>query len=279
MQRKTTLFLGIMIVAITLMGFSSGYAEKIDAEKSKTHYTIITSDTILSSMAVALLPAHRYTVDSMLPPGQCPGHFDVKLSDIEKIKKADLMIVFREMPFLKQVDPGGRPQLYVDTDGRNWMAPNSYIYGLSHLADALSIRFPKDKDEISRRKEVAIYQVKKEANSLKNQARRAGFTGKSVIASDLQKEPLEWMGFRVVGKYGRPESMSTKDVVRLLKTGRDQRVIAVVDNLQSGPDTGKSIAETLGMPHVVLTNFPTAQGYLATLRENVNAVLAAVTRQ
>jgi zinc transport system substrate-binding protein len=49
----------------------------------------------------------------------------------------------------------------------------------------------------------------------------------------------------------------------------------VVDNLQSGPDAGKGIAETLGAPHVVLTNFPSEKGYLATLGENVNAVLAA----
>jgi zinc transport system substrate-binding protein len=49
----------------------------------------------------------------------------------------------------------------------------------------------------------------------------------------------------------------------------------VVDNLQSGPDAGKGIAETLRVPHVVLTNFPSEKGYLATLRENVDAILTA----
>jgi len=276
MQRKTTLFLGIVIVFITLMELSAGYAEKADAGKSKPHYTIVTSDTILSSMAAALLPPDRYTVEAILPPGQCPGHYDVKLSDIEKIKKADLIVVFRGMPFLNQADMNGRTQLFVDTDGRNWMAPDSYIYGLNRLADALSLRFPIDRNEISKRKEAASHQVTKEANRLKNQTRRAGFAGKTIIASALQKEPLEWMGFRVVGEYDRPEAMSAKDVVRLLQTGRDRRVVAVVDNLQSGPDTGKSIAETLGRPHVVLTSFPTDRGYLATLKENVNTVLAVV---
>jgi hypothetical protein len=52
-----------------------------------------------------------------------------------------------------------------------------------------------------------------------------------------------------------------------------------VDNLQSGPDTGKGIAETLGVPHIVLTNFPSDKGYLTTLEENVNIVFAAVTRK
>jgi zinc transport system substrate-binding protein len=279
MQKKMIFFLGILTAVILLMGSSSGYAEKAGMEKSKTHHTIVTSDTILWSMAVSLLPPNRYTVEAILPPGQCPGHYDLKLSDIEKIKKADWIIAFRGMPFLNQADLDGRAQLFVDANGRNWMAPDSYIYGLNRLADELSIRFPKDRNEISKRKETASHQVIKEANSLKNETRRAGFAGKTVIAAALQKEPLEWMGFRVVSEYDRPESISAKDVVRLLQTGRDRRVVAVVDNLQSGPDTGKSIAESLGRPHVVLTNFPTDRGYLATLKENVNTVLDALTRK
>ena len=94
----------------------------------------------------------------------------------------------------------------------------------------------------------------------------------------MQKEPLVWMGFRVVAEYGRPESMSMREVVHLVRAGKEQSVIMVVDNLQSGPDTGKGIAETLGAPRVVLTNFPSEKGYLATLGENVNAVLAAVRK-
>jgi zinc transport system substrate-binding protein len=106
-----------------------------------------------------------------------------------------------------------------------------------------------------------------------------GLFGKPIIVSSMQKEVLEWMGFRVVGEYGRPEAMSAKEVVRLSKIGRDQHAILVVDNLQSGPDAGKGIAETLGVPHVVLTNFPSEKGYLTTLRENVDAVVAAVMRK
>jgi hypothetical protein len=73
--------------------------------------------------------------------------------------------------------------------------------------------------------------------------------------------------------------MSTREIVRLSKIGREHRVIFVVDNLQSGPDAGKGIAETIGVPHVVLTNFPSEKGYLTTLGENVDAIIAAATRK
>jgi len=79
--------------------------------------------------------------------GQCPGHYDVKLSDIEKAKKADLIVTFGECLFWTKMSWVARSQLLVDAGDRNWMAPNSYIYGLGHLAGELSKRFPKEKNE------------------------------------------------------------------------------------------------------------------------------------
>jgi zinc transport system substrate-binding protein len=92
----------------------------------------------------------------------------------------------------------------------------------------------------------------------------------------MLKEPLEWMGFRIEGEYGRPESISAKEIAALTRMGREKRVAMIVDNLQSGPETGRGIAEALGAPHVVLSNFPSEKGYTATLNDSVDAVLTAV---
>jgi len=277
MWTKTKLFLAI--VAIALLGLSTTYSNTSNEANAKILRGIVTSDTILSGMIASLLPPNRYSIEAILPPGQCPGHYDVKLSDIEKMEKANLTVSFRGMPFMDKAGLGGRAQLLVDAGGRNWMAPNSYIYGLGILADELSKRFSEDKDEILRRKEETVRKVKTGANSLIEKIKQTGLFGKPIIASSMQKEVLEWMGFRVVGEYGRPEAMSTREVVRLSKIGTDQHAIVVVDNLQSGPDAGKGISETLGVPHVVLTNFPSEKGYLATLGENIDAVVTAVMRK
>jgi zinc transport system substrate-binding protein len=275
MRTKAKVFLAIALIA--LLGVSS--ANSNTSKEARTLRGIVTSDTILSGMIASLLPPNRYSIEAILPPGQCPGHYDVKLSDIEKMKKANLIVSFRGMPFMDKAGLDGGAQLLVDAGGRNWMAPDSYIYGLGILATELSKRLPEDKDEIMIRKENTVRKVKAGANLLIEKIKLTGLFGKSIIASSMQKEVLEWMGFRVVGEYGRPEAMSLKEVVRLSKIGKDHHVIMVVDNLQSGPDVGKGIAETLGVPHVVLTNFPSEKGYLATLRENVNAVLAAAMQK
>ena len=131
MQVRTKLFL--TIVTMALVCISTGFSNKLKNEKTEIGRSIVTSDTILSGMIASLLPQTRYSVEAILPPGQCPGHYDVKLSDIEKIKRADLIVSFRGMPFMEKAILGGRSQLLVDAGGRNWMAPDSYILSLIHI--------------------------------------------------------------------------------------------------------------------------------------------------
>jgi zinc transport system substrate-binding protein len=277
MQNKERIFLLIMLMAFFYL--SAGCSNMSKDGNAKNKRAIVTSDTILSEIITSLLPSEGYSIEAILPSGQCPGHYDVKLSDIEKMKKADLIVSFRGMPFMNKAAADSGVQFLMDAEGRNWMAPDSYLYGLSLLADRLSKHFPEDKDKIMSRKKDTIREVRGDANSLIQWIKKAGLFGKSVVCSSMLKEPLEWMGFRVVGEYGRPEAMSAREVVRLSKIGRENNVIIVVDNLQSGPDAGKGIAETLKVPHVVLTNFPLEKGYLATLGENVNVMVTAVVRK
>jgi zinc transport system substrate-binding protein len=277
MRIKVKLFFPVL--AMALICLFAGCSDKSKEEKPGIKRIIVTSDTILSGIITSLLPSESYFIEAILPPGQCPGHYDVKLSDIEKMKKADLIVSFRGMSFMNKTGAESRAQLVVDAEKRNWMAPDSYLYGLNLLAHGLSKHFPEDKDRIMSRKNDAIREVRAGVNLLIQKIKEAGLFGKAVIASSMQKEPLEWMGFRVVGEYGRPEAMSAREVVRLSKIGRENHIKIVVDNLQSGPDVGRGIAEMLRVPHVVLTNFPSEKGYLATLGDNVNAVIKAVVRK
>ena len=268
----------LTIAAMVLACLLSGCSGKPQEAGQPEGRTIVVSDTILSEIITSLLPPGRYRVEAILPPGQCPGHYDVKLTDIEKMKKAILIVSFRGMSFMGKAGPDDGRRLVVDPEGRNWMAPGSYVQGLEILAARLSERFPEDRAEIARRKEQAIRLAKHGAETLVRKVTGAGLLGKPVIASSMQKEPLQWMGFQVVAEYGMQESMSARDVVRLVEIGRQRGVILIVDNLQSGPDAGKGIAETLRASHVVLTNFPSERGYLATLQENVDALLSAVRK-
>ncbi len=226
-------------------------------------------------MCEALLPSDSFATTAILPPGQCPGHYDIKLTDIAKVKQADLVISFLGMPFMNQTEIAADKHLLIDTKGRNWMTPPSYIAGLGILAERLIERFPGQRQQISKRKERAVRDTDEMTKSLNDRLQQAFVSQKPVISSSMLKEPLEWMGFRVVGEYGRPESLSAKEIVELTRIGKDKKAVMIVDNLQSGPEAGKGIAEALDVPHVIFSNFPSEKGYVSTLSENVNAALAA----
>jgi len=269
---KTKAFFTFFFIFWTTV-FSMVVTDQACAGPPDERCTVITSDELLADMARALLPDARYRVEAIFPPGQCPGHYDIKFSDIEKIQKAGLVIYSRSMTFMGK--PGAR-RLLIDSEGRNWMAPDSYLLGVERLAQGLAGHFPEHGQEIEHRRQAVTRLVREEAQKLKERMQKAGIEGLPVLASSMQKELLTWMGFRVAGVYGRPEALSARDAARLVKTGKAERVVAVVDNLQSGPEAGIRIAEALGRPHIVLTNYPSEEGYPAALRNNVEAVLNAL---
>ena len=226
-------------------------------------------------MSESLLPPDRFDVAVILPPGQCPGHYDLKLSDITRVKNADLIVSFRGMPFMQGAEIDENRYFPVDSRELNWMVPDVYIAGLETLANKFSELFPESAPLINDRKEQSVREVAEKNAALKEQIKSTGVGQKPVIASSMIREPLEWMGFRVAGEYNRPESISAKEIADLVRTGKADGAVLVADNLQSGPDAGKGISEALGIPHVILANFPMENGYAATLEDNVNAVLAA----
>jgi zinc transport system substrate-binding protein len=264
----------IIALAIALFFFTGCQKKALDPEKSGK--SIITSDTILSGMVASLLPSGFFRVSAIMPPGQCPGHYDIKLSDIEKVKKADLVLSFRGMPFMAKAEMETGRHCVVDAKDDNWMAPKSYLAGLQIIAKELSARFPGYQSQIAERLADAMRAVTETSARLRDEIQQAGVNCEPVLASSMQKETLEWMGFRVVGTYGRPEAISAQEMIRLSRLGRESKAVAVIDNLQSGPEAGKGLAEDLHVPHVVLSNFPSAEGYLATLSENVGVMVAAV---
>ena len=273
MASKTTAS-AILVLMLTAF-ISAGCGGNTPDKQAEGKKSIVTSDTILSGMCESLLPAESFTAAAILPPGQCPGHYDVKLSDLARVKKADLVISFVNMPFMQDVERDADREIRIDTQGRNWMAPPFYVEGLKILADRLSGRFPEHAGRIAERRDRAIREVAEKDRALGEKIRRAGIAPAGVIASSMLRGPLEWMGCRIAGEYGRPESISAREIASLIRIGRESGAALIVDNLQSGPEAGKGIAEALKVPHVVIANFPSENGYLATLEENVDAVLAA----
>jgi zinc transport system substrate-binding protein len=183
----------LAIAATVLLCILSGCSGEPREAASSEARTIVVSDTILSDIITSLLPSGRYRVEAILPPGQCPGHYDVKLTDIEKMKKAVLTVSFRGMSFMEKAGLDDPRQLVIDPEGRNWMVPDSYVKGLTLLAEQLSKHFPEDAVAIARGKEQAIRMVKKRSEALVQKVTGAGLSGKP--SSPLPCKRNRWNGW------------------------------------------------------------------------------------
>jgi len=272
MKYKSVWVIFPTVFILFFAGCQSGTREVGTAERIR----IVASDTLLSGMSESLLPADRFEVTVILPPGQCPVHYDLKLSDIARVKNADLVVSFSGMPFMRGAEIDENRHFAVDPQGRNWMVPDVYIAGIEKLAARFSELFPEYEPLIEERRNQIAREIAEKKNELNARIEHAAVGQKPVIVSAMIREPLEWMGFRIVHEYSRPESISAREIADIIRTGRAEEAVLVADNLQSGPDAGRGISEALGISHVTLANFPMENGYVATLNDNVNAVLAAV---
>jgi zinc transport system substrate-binding protein len=237
---------------------------------------VVASTTLISTIVQAI-GGDRFAVTTIAPAGLCPGHFDMKPSDVTAANSARLILNHgweAWYPALeKALIPPGPRKVTLATSG-NWMIPGLQKQAAAEIA-ALLIELDTARADTYR---LAAARYQAEVDSAAGAA-RALLTGKelpAVIAADQQAPFLAWLGFRVVATYGRAEDFTAEELTRLARVASDSGVKLVVDNLQSGPDTGEPLAQGLGAKHVTLTNFPLQGSYCQSLLDNVTALARAI---
>jgi len=222
---------------------------------------------------VAAVGGSRVQVTTIASAGMCPGHFDIRPSDVVAANEARLLLNqgWEEwFPKLEQALSSPRLERVTCQTPGNWMVPPVHRQATAEIAGLLSRTDPAGAEDYAR----AAKEYSARVDSAAAQARRL-FSGRAlpaVIAAGHQAAFLRWLGFRVVATYGGPEELTARELARLAQVAVDSGVGLVVDNLQSGPDAGRPLAEALNVPQVTLTNFPRPEGYPLTLDFNARAL-------
>jgi zinc transport system substrate-binding protein len=205
----------------------------------------------------------RVDVVNIIPPAQCPGHFDVKPGDIQKLSDADLFLMHGwqgEMFTQELIASANNPDLTVivpkiDIPG-SWMAPPVQIEVVDKITAILTQADAQNSSAYQ--KSAAELKDKIEAKGTEIEAKlsRVNFFSINVMCAEMLIEFIQWAGFNLVANYGRPDSLTPQVVKELVDKGREAKVTLIIDNLQSGKDAGAGIAEELGCKRVILSNFP-----------------------
>lgn len=264
----------IILSVIMIIGIVSSIAW---ANQGKTK--IIATTSLISCISKEV-GKDKVSVSTILPPAACPGHFDLKIQDIQFL--AESKAVFYHgwegfMPKLMAAAPGKEAALKKISVEGNWMIPSKQKEAALAIAQQLGKIDPPNKSYYQ--KNALQYNKKVDRVASKLQAKTSRLRGQAVLGSALQKDFFLWLGLKPVGMYGRAEDITPQQTINLVEKGRKEKAHLVIDNLQSGPGAGKAIAKELDIKEVTLSNFPGGfsgtSTYLQTLEKNVALILAS----
>ncbi len=265
MKKLKILVTGILVLSLAIFPLLGGCAT-INTSKLK----VVTSTSLLASL-VERVGGDRVEVVNIIPPAQCPGHFDVKPGDIQKLADADLFLLH-----------GTVVTIDVEGLGSDWMTPPGQLVATDKISAALC---QVDAENSSVYQQSATeYKDKiaaKEAE-IKAELAEASLSRVNVMCAEMQAGFVQWAGLNIVATYNRNDPDIPQVVKELVDKGRAEKVTLIIDNLQSGKDGGKLMAEDIGCRRIILSNFPggfdNTETWEKAIDRNIELILEAITQ-
>lgn len=247
----------LVFVLMSLLVALPACSEQQASEKLK----VVTTTSLLEYI-VERVGGEKVQVVNIIPPAQCPGHFDVKPSDVQLLADARLFLLHGwqgEKFNTKFINSANNPNLKVvilNIEG-NWMTPAIQDRAVGNITATLSELDPDNADYYQNNAQLYQSVIAAKGAELKAKLEAANVNQYNVICGDMIKGLIVWTGVNVVASYPRPEDLTPQKMQELISHGKQSKVNIVIDNLQSGKaDAGVQMAQEIGAVQVTLSNFP-----------------------
>ena len=279
----------ILVAAILVLGLAVASLLGSCAPAGTSKLKVVTSTFLIASV-VERVGGERVDVVNIIPPAQCPGHFDVKPGDIQKLAEADLFLLHGwqgEMFAQDVIASANNADLTVVTVdieglGSDWMTPPGQLAATDKISDALC---QVDAENCAVYQESATeYKdkiVAKEAE-IKAKLNQFNLSEVNVMCAEMQAGFVKWVGFNIITTYDRNDPSIPQVVRELVDTGREENITLIIDNLQSGQDAGLPIAMDIGCRRIILSNFPggfdNTETWEKAIDRNIELILEAIAQ-
>ncbi len=232
---------------------------------------VVATTSVLSSV-IKDITREKVEVSTLVAPGSCPGHFDLKVSHLAAIEKSGILFAHGFEVYLEKIkDSIKRPQFkphIIEVEG-NWLVPASQKQAYSKITRVLSREFPRYKNFFGVNRRKSEKEIDLTDKKIKTLIAEKNLQGMRVICNNHIEGLIEYMGFEVVATYGRKEELTPLIIKNLVNISSEKNVRLVIDNLQAGPDTGLVVAEQVKIPHIAISNFPGVFPETNTLRQTL----------
>jgi len=297
-MKKAKLFvIAILALSLTIFSVLGGCTV---AETSKLK--VVTSTSMMAQI-VERVGGDRVDVVNIIPPAQCPGHFDVKPGDIQKLADADLFLLhgWRGEKFAQElIASASNPDLTVvkiavkgklmtppaqleateTLTSDYWMTPPVQLEATEMITAALCQVDAQNSSAYQKSAAELKGKIEAKGAEIKAKLAQENLSNINVMCADMQVGFIKWTGLNIVAAYGRPDSLTPQVLKELVDKGREEKVTLIIDNMHSGQDAGKAIAEDIGCQRVILSNFPggfdNTETWEKAIDHNIELILEAV---
>jgi zinc transport system substrate-binding protein len=277
-MKKQAVIISLLVLSLILAPILGGCAS---AETSQLK--VVTSTSLIAQI-VERVGGDKVSVVNIIPPAQCPGHFDVKPGDIQKLADAKLFIIHNWQgekfsdDLITSANNKDLTVVKVDLPG-NWMTPPVQRDAADKIAAALAQIDPDNSASYQKAASEYKAMVTAKESEIQTKLGQMNLSAVNVLCDEQQADFVKWAGLNIIATYGRPETFTPQIVQGLVDKGREKKVGLVIDNMQTGGEAGKSLAEELGVKHIVLSNFPggyeNTETWEKAIDKNIELVLTA----
>lgn len=255
------------------------------------HHTQPSVDIMAGSSLIANIiqdvAGDKMETRTLIPPGVCPGHYDVEPGDIVALANCTALFIHDYQQYFTNIngaiEAAQNPDLTVTVINvtGNWMIPAVQAEAVGKIAQALEEIDPENAAYYQQRAADREQAILTYGNQVENTLQQAGVDGVKVICAEMQADFVEWAGFDVVATYGRPEDLSPADVAQLITEAKQAGAALVIDNLQSGSATlGAAMEPDIEAIPVTISNFPggldNTETWEKAIDKNVDLLLGAL---
>ncbi len=245
----------IVAISVAVLPLASCRRSGSPSESAK----IATSTSYLEA-AVHDLLGDDINVVRLVEPGTCPGHFDIRPSQVAELRRCRVLFRF---DFQKSLDAriagtnADCPRVAEIVLGNSSMCrPDNYLAACRQIANSLV-----ELDLLTRaRADARLQSISSRLDALSRSATsrlsQAGLVGSPTIASARQRDFCQWLGLDVVATFSAADAASIGEVENAIDAGRTAQIRIVIANLPEGRRIADALADRLKARVAVFENFP-----------------------
>jgi ABC-type Zn uptake system ZnuABC Zn-binding protein ZnuA len=205
------------------------------------------------------LCGYQTEIMSLVPPGMCPGHFDISPSQVNQLGGCSVLLLFdfqeKIGDALSRLRERGLKMQTVKCSG-GLCLPETYLTIARRVADVLSQENPTKRAGYYSRLEFIKNRMDDLSSRIQKKIEEHGLIDVKVVTSGHQAVFADWLGLDVVATFAGSDIETPGSINQCLQKAKDKHVRFVIANEQEGTVLATALAERLNADMVIFSNFP-----------------------